>query len=196
MLLKVRKWRRRVGWAVWAVAMALGGAWALTAMFGDIGLYGDLVGIAIRERGGSVSLDVATGWPDAAWMRRSPLRAPGDRADRRFDDQGVRIGRESRRWNGNTPIIVTWYGVSLPGWYCALIAVAPAVELALRRAVATRRRRRERTRDPWRSGLCPNCGYDLRARHERCPECGTAIPDTARVYRVEDTKEPTTAGPA
>jgi hypothetical protein len=51
----------------------------------------------------------------------------------------------------------------VPYWFVVLAAaVLPLAWL---------RTRRQRRRSP--SGLCPSCGYDLRATPERCPECGT-----------------------
>ena len=54
-----------------------------------------------------------------------------------------------------------------PYWVVALATlVLPAFRLR-RRLLLRRASRRAR------SGLCPACGYDLRATPDRCPECGT-----------------------
>jgi hypothetical protein len=52
---------------------------------------------------------------------------------------------------------------AVPHWFVALMSL-PAPLLYAR---AWRRRRRVK-----REGLCPACGYDLRATPDRCPECG------------------------
>ncbi len=56
--------------------------------------------------------------------------------------------------------------ISIPYWFPALLALAMP-SFRLREFVRTRRRRR--------AGLCRQCGYDLRATPDRCPECGTPV---------------------
>jgi hypothetical protein len=59
----------------------------------------------------------------------------------------------------------------VPHWFLGLVFVLPVLR-ATCLSVRNQRRRRH--------GLCPTCGYDLRATPHRCPECGTAVrPETA-----------------
>jgi nitrate reductase NapE component len=54
----------------------------------------------------------------------------------------------------------------VPMWM-ALLPVASVALVAGWRVSRPRRRRR--------AGLCPACGYDVRATPDRCPECGNAV---------------------
>jgi hypothetical protein len=81
-------------------------------------------------------------------------------------------GIEPRRWQGvqSFPVALRWGKKITPErvvivshWVVALLTAGlPARWLILRR------------RGSFRPGLCPACGYDLRATPGRCPECGTA----------------------
>jgi hypothetical protein len=62
----------------------------------------------------------------------------------------------------------------------ALAAIVFAVLPLLWFVARIRRRRREfRAIDWMMAGRCANCGYDLRATPDRCPECGTVPPKSA-----------------
>jgi hypothetical protein len=67
---------------------------------------------------------------------------------------------------------IYWHVWAVPYWFLiALTSVLPFIW------AGKRLRRRHR------SGLCPTCGYDLRATPDRCPECG-AVLRVSRVPRV------------
>jgi hypothetical protein len=90
---------------------------------------------------------------DHSTSSRSDFHAP-DFLKR--SDDGLPHGRAVRVFR------VVWF----PYWSLAIVlAILPAIRLQAMVRIRHRARR----------GLCPACGYDLRATPGRCPECG-AVP--------------------
>jgi hypothetical protein len=89
-------------------------------------------------------------------------------SDRRFSFLGIAVyrgdAREGMWFAGEPPFPYT--AVSIPHWITAVVlAIPPALWLLLARRLRQRRR-------ALAAGLCPRCGYDLRATPQQCPECG------------------------
>ena len=71
------------------------------------------------------------------------------------------------------------YGFALPHWLLVLAAaILPGVALV---RIGQRARRSRYLL----AGLCPACGYDLRATASCCPECGTAAPASAPPITID-----------
>ena len=64
--------------------------------------------------------------------------------------------------------VLDYSGVVVPHWALLIVLSALPVVCGFRWACQYMRQGRPA------AGLCPACGYDLRATPDRCPECGTA----------------------
>jgi hypothetical protein len=144
----------------------------------ELALRGEHLGVFVRAQDWGLFFGVSSGWPSSAWMARSHLRAVGEPG--RFKGviiAGFGFGSVDRRWNGNVPIVVTWSGIVVPGWFLVALSFWPSV-VGWRRqrrfqGIGTRRaERRAKGARP----VCDGCGYDLRASIDRCPECGRRVP--------------------
>jgi hypothetical protein len=99
------------------------------------------------------------------WGAGAPLRVPGGVWGFYLEriDQPLRYRFAGGRQQGRREK----FSLTVPHWLIVVLSAA----LPVRRAVTRRRQRVLSGR--LRLGLCPTCGYDLRASPDRCPECGT-----------------------
>jgi hypothetical protein len=129
--------------------------------------------VEAQSTGGQVELSIQT-WTDETWKR---VRDNNPLADRRFfawsfaePNHAYLSLSPNSFWNRIGFRYYRGYdhrSVYVPYWFLAAVTGLQLAPLTFKRA----RRRRSRSRE--RRGLCPSCGYDLRATPERCPECGS-----------------------
>ena len=113
-----------------------------------------------------------SGWDLSSTARADPSHLPMWESDPgiygRWRFLGFEWSNDLSPWPSDQTVFLSFYLppyrlIAVPYWALLALAAAPIVKRLLSAA-----RRRSRLR----RGLCPGCGYDLRATPSGCPECG------------------------
>jgi hypothetical protein len=147
----------------------------------------------VRDHTGVRASGFVSGWTGtsvtlASVTAHSPASLPYVSPQGFHWTSGPRLSRmyfSERRWLGfGLPRTDNWVDpllgttnsrstVLIPYWFLILLtSILPALFAIF--AIRTHRARVREKRS--RLGLCQTCGYDLRASKDRCPECGSPIP--------------------
>jgi hypothetical protein len=158
------------GWTIWSDRGRLSGGTAY-CFDGDAAVLTGLESSRSRElheasapvRPGTTLFGRGSGPPGEydPWRRDQAKNADSvwARAGFRRQMTNVRVSR-----GGTRVYVVRENGLTVPHWLFALIFATAPLLSAL--GILRRRQRKQ-------AGLCPRCGYDMRATPDRCPECGT-----------------------
>jgi hypothetical protein len=190
--------RRRkfsLGAALWLLVLAaMAGLWVRSLWRVDLLIY--------APRGSDRAYRLECSWGELTFSREDASLLPVESGYSRYvypQPRGQRwrdifqgeplspwnyLGFGYRNWTSvleptnDLPPLPPWVtrALILPIWLAMGLWIAAA---ALPRLAAAQRRRRR-----LRRGLCPMCGYDLRATPNRCPECGHVVQcSTSRTLR-------------
>jgi hypothetical protein len=121
-------------------------------------------------------------WGDGSTGKREPewMMVPQSYVNR-VEFLGFSYGqfeRHSGYYLGASPNEVSLRRLLLVPWPAIVILFGFAPIWYVSRALLKRSRRKKRISQ----GLCPKCGYDLRATHTKCPECGQSKPTAPDPY--------------